>query len=66
MNALPPPLDNIYVLIAVIIGLLIMVYGLMQSRKASRRLDEARKEKARVIREAKLKAQNTKPNTKPK
>jgi len=54
MNALPPPLDNIFVLIAVIIGIIVLIFAIKKNRAASRRLDEARKEKARVIREAKL------------
>jgi len=54
MNALPPPLDNIFVLIAVVIGIIVLIFAIKKNRAASRRLDEARKEKARVIREAKL------------
>lgn len=54
MNALPPPLDNILILIAVIIGVLILILAVKKNRDASRRLDAARKEKARVIREAKM------------
>ena len=54
MNALPPPLNNIFVLIAVILGIILLSFALKKNRDASRRLDEVRKEKARVIREAKL------------
>ena len=54
MNALPPPLDNILILIAVIIGVLILILAVKKNRDASRRLDATRKEKARVIREAKM------------
>ena len=54
MNALPPPLDNILILIAVIIGVLILILAVKKNRDASRRLDADRKEKARVIREAKM------------
>lgn len=54
MNALPPPLDNIFILIAVVVGVIILLFAVKKNRDASRRLDEARKEKARVIREAKM------------
>lgn len=60
MTFLPPPLDNIYILIAVIIGMILLVFAIKKNRDASRRLDEARKEKARVIREAKMAAKDTK------
>lgn len=58
MSALPPPLDNIYILIAVIIGVILLVFAIKKNREASRRLDAARKEKARVIRDAKLAAKD--------
>ena len=54
MNALPPPLDNIYILIAVILGVILLILAIKKNREASRRLDEARKEKSRIIREAKM------------
>ena len=57
MSSMPPPLDNIYILIAVILGLGLLGFALARSRAASRRLETARKDKARVIREAKLRAQ---------
>lgn len=60
MTALPPPLDNIYVLIAVIIGIILLGFAIKKNRDASRRLDAARKEKARIIREAKLAVKETK------
>ncbi len=54
MNALPPPLDNVYILIAVILGVILLIVAIKKNREASRRLDEARKEKSRIIREAKM------------
>ena len=58
MNALPPPLDNLYVLISVIILIVILIWAVKNNRDASKRLDAARKEKARLIREAKLAVKN--------
>ncbi len=60
MSSLPPPLDNIYILIAVILGIILLGFAVIKNREASRRLDAARKEKARVIREAKLAAKDNK------
>lgn len=60
MSSLPPPLDNIYVLIAVILGIILLGFAIKKNREASRRLDAARKEKARVIREAKIAAKENK------
>ncbi len=60
MSSLPPPLDNIYILIAVIMGIILLGFAVIKNREASRRLDAARKEKARVIREAKLAAKDNK------
>lgn len=60
MSSLPPPLDNIYILIAVIIGIILLGFAVIKNKEASRRLDAARKEKARVIREAKLAAKDNK------
>lgn len=57
MTALPPPLDNVFVLLAVIAGLILLIFAAAQNRASSLRLDAARKEKARVIRDAKLAAQ---------
>lgn len=54
MSALPPPLDNIFILIAVIVGVVILIIGIKKNRDATRRLETARKEKARIIREAKM------------
>ena len=56
MTALPPPLDNLYVLIGVIALVLILMFAVKKNREASKRLDAVRKEKSRVIREAKLAA----------
>jgi len=58
MNALPPPLDNLYVLISVIILIVILIWAVKNNRDASKRLDATRKEKARLIREAKLAVKN--------
>ena len=60
MSSLPPPLDNLYILIAVIMGIILLGFAVIKNREASRRLDAARKEKARVIREAKLAAKDNK------
>lgn len=54
MTALPPPLDNIFILIAVVVGVIILIIGIKTNRDATRRLETARKEKARIIREAKI------------
>lgn len=58
MTALPPPLDNLFVLMAVIAGIVLLIFAVSHNRASSRRLDAARKEKARVIREAKMAAQS--------
>ncbi len=60
MTALPPPLDNMWVLIAVILGLVVLIFAIKKNRDATRRLEAARKEKARIIREAKLAAKENK------
>lgn len=57
MSALPPPLDNLYILIAVILGVIVLFVGLKKNKDAARRLEAARKEKARIIREAKFGSQ---------
>ena len=59
MNFLPPPLDNLTVLIVVIFGLVILAYAVPQSRKAKRQLEETRAKKAKMLREAKAKATHT-------
>lgn len=56
MTALPPPLDNFYVLIAVIMGVILLVFAIKKNREATHRLNAARKEKARIIRDAKMAA----------
>lgn len=56
MNFLPPPLDNLYVLIAVIIGLVILGFAVQRSRAAKAQLEQTRKDKAKRLREAKAKA----------
>ncbi len=58
MTALPPPLDNIYILVAVILGVILLIIAIKKNRDSARRLDAARKEKARVIREAKMSRKN--------
>lgn len=56
MNFLPPPLDNLYVLIAVIVGLVILGIGIKHSRASKAQLEQTRKDKAKRLREAKAKA----------
>lgn len=55
MNALPAPLDNIFVLIAVLIGLTLLAFAFVQSQKAKRQLEETRAKKA-AARNARQKA----------
>ena len=55
MNALPAPLDNIFVLIAVLIGLILLAFAFVQSQKAKRQLEETRAKKA-AARNARQKA----------
>ncbi len=62
MTALPPPLDNIFVLIAVILGVIMLIFAIKKNREASKRLDAARKEKSRIIREARLAAKDEGPS----
>jgi Na+/H+ antiporter NhaB len=58
MSFLPPPLDSLYVLIAVIIGVGLLLFAVKHNRAALKRLDAARKEKAKTIRDAKIAAKN--------
>lgn len=53
MNALPAPLDNVFVLIAVIIGLIMLAFAFVQSQKMKRQLEEtrAKKDAARLARQ---------------
>ena len=42
---MPPPLDNPFVMIAVVIGLVILVYAAKTSRKAKAQLEQTRERK---------------------
>ncbi|WP_371396078.1 hypothetical protein [Fretibacter rubidus] len=55
MSFLPTPLDNIYVLIAVVIGLVLLVFAFNHSRKVKKQLEQTRANKE-AARKARLKA----------
>ena len=55
MSFLPTPLDNPYVLIVVIIGLILLAFAFNHSRKVKKQLEQTRADKD-AARKARIKA----------